>query len=469
MLHSRCGLLLVLCISPLASLTSPCPAGCCCPHAGYLVLCESLGLRSLPRSVPLSTSALSVARNQLCNVDHRLSALSGLQELSLSHNLLSRLPRGLPPSLESLQLQENRIAYITSGALRQLGNLTRLDLEDNRIRVIPPGALRGLNKLRVLSLKGNKLTNIPLNLPPSLTHLDLSENCISVLDPSSLSALVNLQNLKINSNCLRSVPESTFHSLPRLKSLDLNNNLWVCQCEILYLHRWLLSGQVRMATDVLCTEPIHLVHRLLRNLSVGVLCPHHLRSNGRTHKQDFNSTMDETLETPSARQGGPKSFGNMTHLGNSPKKVSQESTFGVLSKDVPHSHILHGPYSLQTITYEECSSLNKTQSFIPNHLKTTTPLPAPQQKCRDNTTGHCPYTNTTSAAETQPMLSTNRDAPRPIPNPRPHTQLDSAVVISLLAVLCVLTVLLTLAVLLVLKKVLLHQQRVAPLDVGAGR
>uniref|UniRef100_I3K6X9 Si:ch211-191d15.2 n=1 Tax=Oreochromis niloticus TaxID=8128 RepID=I3K6X9_ORENI len=152
MLWCRCGVLLALCICPLACLAvSPCPTGCCCPRPGFLVLCESL----------------------------------------------ARFPRGLPPSLESLQLQENRITYITSGVLRQLGNLTRLDLEDNRIRAIQPGALQGLHKLQVLTLKGNRLTSLPLNLPPSLTHLDLSENCISALDLPSLSALVNLQDKSI--------------------------------------------------------------------------------------------------------------------------------------------------------------------------------------------------------------------------------------------------------------------------------
>uniref|UniRef100_A0A8C7V7L7 Si:ch211-191d15.2 n=1 Tax=Oryzias sinensis TaxID=183150 RepID=A0A8C7V7L7_9TELE len=216
---------------------------------------------SLPRSVPLSTAVLSVAKNQLCDVDNALWPLRGLQELSLSQNLLARFPRGLPPSLESLLLQENRITYITSGALRQLRNLTRLDLEDNRISAIQSGALLGLKRLQVLTLKGNKLRSLPLNLPSSLMQLDVSENCISSLHLPSLAALVNLQVLKINSNCLRSVPENTFDSMPRLRSVDLTNNLWVCECNILYLYRWLLSGRLKMTTDLVCKEPVHLAHR----------------------------------------------------------------------------------------------------------------------------------------------------------------------------------------------------------------
>lgn len=462
MLWCTCAVLLVLCVCPPASLTmSPCPPGCCCPRAGFLVLCESMGLRSLPRSVPLSTSALSVARNQLCNVDHLLRPFSGLQELSLNHNLLARFPRGLPPSLESLLLQENRITYITSGTLRQLGNLTRLDLEDNRIRAIQPGALRNLNKLQVLILKGNKLTSLPLNLPPSLTHLDLSANCLSVLDPLSLSALVNLQVLKINSNCLRSVPESALDSLPRLRSLDLTNNLWVCECEILYLYRWLLSGRLRMATDVMCTEPVHLAHRLLLNLSVVTLCPHVLKPNERRYQLDLNSRVEGTLRTLTARHGGTSSFKKKRHL----LQVSeQETTLGLLSKDPPRTRILPEHYSLETLNYAECSSLNKTQAVKPSLLKTTTSPPDGQQKCSYNVTGQYPQVNATSAEGPQASLSANKDIARPTADP----QQGSAVVISLLAVLCGLVVLLMLAVLLLLKKVLLHRQMVAPLGGSGG-
>ncbi|KAM3611046.1 uncharacterized protein V6R79_012804 [Siganus canaliculatus] len=443
MLWCMSGVLLLLCISPLASLiTSPCPAGCCCPRPGLMVLCESLGLRSLPRSVPLSTSALSVAKNQLCNVDHLLRPFSGLQELSLSHNLLARVPRGLPPSLESLLLQENRITFITSGALRKLGNLTRLDLENNHIRAVQPGAFQALGKLQILTLKGNKLTSLPLNLPPSLSHLDLSANCISVLDLPSLSALVNLQVLKINSNCLRSVPESAFDSLPRLRSVDLTNNLWVCQCDILYLYRWLLSSRVRTATDLVCTEPVHLAHRLLLNLSVLAICPHVLKPDERTHQQDLGSGPESKVETKST---GPDSAENKIYV----------------SKQPSYEH-----YSLESLTYVECLSLNETQS-VPSYLKNTTSVPDKEQKCRNNISSQNPQVNTTSAEVTQYLLSTNRHEPRPTPYPRPRTE-DSAVIISLLAVLCVLVALLMLAVLLVLKKVLLHQQRVAPLDVGSA-
>lgn len=442
--------LLLLWLCPLVSLMSACPTGCCCLGAGSLVLCESLGLRSLPRSVPLRTSALSVARNQLCNVDHQFLVFSGLQELSLGHNLLSRFPRGLPTSLESLQLHENHITYITYGSLRKLGNLTRLDLEYNHIRAIQPGALRGLSKLRVLMLKGNKLTSVPRRLPTSLTRLDLSENCISALDLPSLSSLVYLQSLKINSNCLRSVPESAFDSLARLRSLDLANNLWACRCDILYLYRWLLSGGVRMAADIVCTEPTHLAHHVLLNLTVLDICP---RVLGPNDGQNLDLTSEGKLVI----------LENKTEFENPLKQTSEVTNVGV------YPRTLADYYSLGNVTYEGCVSLTKPQSDGSNLLKATLAPSFVQQKFRENTTGHYPDLKATSAEETQPLLSTNGEAARLTPLPLTQMQPESAVVISLLALTCALLFVLTLVLLLLLKKVLLRQRRVAPLDVGSGR
>ncbi|XP_038151392.1 vasorin [Cyprinodon tularosa] len=452
MLCYRCDVLLALFVCPLICLPmSPCPPGCCCPGPGFLVLCESLGLRSLPRSVPLSTSALSVARNQLCNVDHLLRPFSGLQELSLSHNLLARFPRGLPPSLESLLLQQNRITYITSGSLRQLRNLTRLDLEDNRIRAIQPGALQGLNKLQVLTLKGNKLSSLPVNLPPSLTDLDLSGNCIASLDLPSLSALINLQVLQINSNCLRSVPENTFDILPRLRSVDLTDNLWVCQCDILYLYRWLVSGRLKMATDVVCKEPVHLAQHLLLNLSVISICPHVLKPNRKTNQLMFNNAAAMDTSHPGLYED------NEAPLKEISKRLPITKT---QNPHDPHKARLL-PYSLETLTYEECLSFNMSHSFSPTELKTESFL-GEDQRCRENRTAPYFLSTSPSSAGTLSALSTFREEVPPTAAPQMFYQRDSTVVVSLLAVLCVLLVLIMMAVLIVLKKVLVQQQRVEP-------
>ncbi|KAK6306319.1 hypothetical protein J4Q44_G00232440 [Coregonus suidteri] len=468
------GLLLVLCVSPLACLvTSHCPEGCCCPHPGLLVLCESLGLRSLPVSVPLNTSVLSVARNQLCNVDHLLWPFSGLQELSLSHNQLAHFPRGLPPSLETLQLQKNRITYITTGALRQLGNLTHLDLEDNRIRAIQPGALLGLGRLQVLTLKGNQLTSLPLNLPASLILLDLSANCISALDLASLNALVNLQVLKINSNCLRSVPESAFDGLPSLRSLELANNLWLCECDILYLYRWLLSGRLKMATDLVCAEPTHLAHRMLLTLSVMAICPRVLKPNEKVSHLSSTTKPERQLGTSTVKTPVPgfvyspiktRAFGSLSGSSKQASKGTFTNVESPTQSPYPHqdtalSRLLSDHYTLQDRSYEDCLSLNSTPSVATPKEPSTTSLPIEEPRCLDNSTGRYPHGNSSVVEATS---STNKDGSLPAPTPRTLTLHGFSAVIGLLAVLCVLVGLLILAVLLILKKILAHNQRVAP-------
>lgn len=469
MLWCLYGLLLVLCVSPLACLvTSSCPEGCCCPHPGLLVLCESLGLRSLPVSVPLNTSVLSVARNQLCNVDNLLRPFTSLQELSLSHNQLAHFPRGLPPSLETLQLQKNRITYITTGALRQLGNLTRLDLEDNRIRTIQPGALLGLGRLQVLTLKGNRLTSLPLNLPASLTHLDLSANCISALDLPSLNALVNLQVLKINSNCLRSVPESAFDGLPSLRSVELANNLWVCECDILYLYRWLLSGRLKMATDLVCAEPTHLAHHMLLTLSVMAICPRVLKPNEKVSHLRFTTKLG-TFTVKTLVPGflySPIKTRDFGSISGSSKQVlkgtfhnAESPTQAPYHQHTALSGLLSDHYTLQDLSYEDCLSLNSTPSVAPPKEASTTSLPIEKPRCLDNSTGRYPPGNSSAVEATS---STNKASSLPAPTPRTLTQQGLSAVIGLLAVLCVLVGLLMLAVLLILKKILAHNQRVAP-------
>ncbi|MCJ8746714.1 hypothetical protein PDJAM_G00144900 [Pangasius djambal] len=452
-------LLLFCCLIASLPLLFSCPPGCCCPRPGVLILCESLGLHVLPRSVPLTTSALSVARNHLCNVDNVLWRYSSLQELSLSHNRLDRFPRGLPPSLESLQLQENRITFITAGDLRNLGNLTRLDLEDNRIRAIQPGALLSLARLRMLSLKGNQLTSLPSHLPGSLTHLDVSANCISTLDLPSLAVLVNLQVLKINSNCLRSVPEHAFDGLPRLRSVELANNLWVCECDIMYLYRWLLMDRLRMASDLVCAAPLHLAHKLLLTLSVVAICPRILKPGERSAPVNASKVMlgnsSKESSNPTSDVIGTERTSCRSSLMNSNGKLPS-----VVNHTVSRSRQGSNQSSLEGLSYEQCLLLNSTY-LVPQTTQTPhSPTTHEDPGCMNNTTNiHDGFLSTLA-----PIYSTSEAGVQDEATPRTLTQSNDPALVTLLSVLCVLTGLLLLAVLLLLRSLLWRTQRVAPLQ-----
>ncbi|XP_031427016.1 SLIT and NTRK-like protein 6 [Clupea harengus] len=466
MLLCLCFILMLLWSFPRARLViaSACPIGCCCSQPGALVLCEFLGLRSLPHSVPLNTSVLSMAHNLLCNMDHLLQPFFGLQELSLSHNQLDHFPRGLPPSLESLQLRENLITYITTGALRQLGNLIRLDLEENRIRAIQPGALLGLSRLKMLIVRGNRLSSLPLYMPPSLTHLDVSANCILALELPSLVRLVNLQIFKINSNCLQSVPEAAFDSLPRLYSVELANNLWVCECDIMYLYRWLQSGRLTTAGDLVCTAPLHLAHKMLVTLSITVICPGKQadevthgksRSQGKATGVDSESPVKMTQALTELYPGSPQTPTKSGKLIRS-EEITQDTRYHT---DFSATHLLANSYSLGGLTYEDCLSLNKSKTAA------STPSPERETSCLDQSTGPPPaaLSSVAQPASTpspagESGLHSSPSAPRVYFHPR------GMEVVTVLSILCVLTGLLLVGVSLLLKMALLHNQRVFPMQ-----
>ncbi|XP_019716016.1 SLIT and NTRK-like protein 6 [Hippocampus comes] len=383
---SKYGILLVFCIcSRVCIATRPCPIGCCCLRPGVLVVCESSGLRSLPRSLPLNTAVLSVAKNRLCNVDHLLLPFTSLQELSLSHNLLVRFPRGLPPSLEELFLQQNRITYITVGALRQLRNLTLLDLRDNHIRAIQPGALQNLKKLQVLMLKGNKLTSFSPNLPAFLTHLDVSANCIFALGLPSLPTSLNVLIFKISSNCLRSVLDSNFDKGPHLQSVDRIHNQRMCECEVLYRGHWMLSSWSKMtSTDLECTEPSHLAYHLLLNLSMAAICPGILKPNDMTLQlkalivNPVSSWVPTSVEEKNLEEWSAQQRAEDTSAGHLPENKA-------IVKTVRMSCIIDEHLFLHTLTYQDCLTFNKAQSIAVSH---STPSPYEEKRHKDKTTVH---------------------------------------------------------------------------------
>ncbi|XP_051923922.1 SLIT and NTRK-like protein 6 [Hippocampus zosterae] len=404
---SKYGILLVFGIcSRVCIATCLCPIGCCCLRPGVLVVCESSGLRSLPRSLPLNTAVLSVAKNRLCNVDHLLLPFTSLQELSLSHNLLARFPRGLPPSLEELFLQQNRITYITVGALRQLRNLTLLDLRDNHIRAIQPGALQNLKNLQVLMLKGNKLASLCPNRPAFLTHLDVSANCIFALAPPPLPTSLNVHILKISRNCLRSVLDSNCDKGTHLRSVERIYSKTMCECDILYRGHWMLSSWSRMtSTDLECTEPGHLAYHLLLNLSMAAICPGILKPNEMTLQLKAlivnpvspwvpTSVEEKHLEEWSAQQGEED-----TSAGHLPENKASVKT-------VRMSCILDGHLFLHTLTYRDCLTFNKSQNIAVSH---STPSPYEESRHKDKTTVHFSQMITTHLTGTRASFFTKND------------------------------------------------------------
>ncbi|CAL8258771.1 unnamed protein product [Gadus morhua 'NCC'] len=126
--------------------------------------------------------------------------LSHLKNLTLGYNNLTSIPVGLPASLMTLDLKENKITEIPEGAFAMLPNLEDLNLgwncqrcdhaahlcfpcPNNASLLLHPNSFYAINSSVVyLTLRGNSLNNFPEGLFLPLTNLkwlDLSDNYLA--------------------------------------------------------------------------------------------------------------------------------------------------------------------------------------------------------------------------------------------------------------------------------------------------
>ncbi|CAL8337744.1 unnamed protein product [Arctogadus glacialis] len=253
-----------------------CPLECACYDR--VVQCSDKGVARVPYGIPYnarsvllknnlisslraepfrghpSLESLVLSRNRLADagVQSAFGALPALRRLHLDGNLLERVPADLPPALEELRLDHNRVGAVSAEAWLRCPGLLVLSLRNNSLgdgsEGLPSGALSPLGRLRTLGLDGNGLTAAPLGLPPSvralylrgnrirrfpwgvfpgpsqLAILDLSGNRLTDegLDRDSLRNAPRLQSLNLGANALRRVPR---HLPASLRTLNLEGNL----------------------------------------------------------------------------------------------------------------------------------------------------------------------------------------------------------------------------------------------------
>lgn len=117
---------------------------------------------------------------------------------------LSSIPSGLTAAVKSLDLSNNRIAYVGSSDLRKCVNLRALRLGANSIHTVEEDSFSSLG---------------------SLEHLDLSYNHLSNLSSSWFKSLSTLKFLNLLGNPYKTLGETPlFSHLPNLRILKIGNN-----------------------------------------------------------------------------------------------------------------------------------------------------------------------------------------------------------------------------------------------------
>ncbi|XP_062300831.1 adhesion G protein-coupled receptor A3 [Scomber scombrus] len=153
-------------------------------------------------------------------------------------------PDSFPNKTVTLILNNNKIQELRNGSFFGLSTLEKLDLRSNMISRIEPGAFLGL---------------------PSLKRLDLSNNSIGCLNVDIFKGLTSLIKLNLSGNMFSSLAQETFDSLVSLKSLDFQTPFLLCDCNLLWLLRWIKERNIAVK-NTKCSYPQSLQGQLITSI-----------------------------------------------------------------------------------------------------------------------------------------------------------------------------------------------------------
>ena len=237
------------------------------------------GLIALPSSTSLALSSslkhLDISRNSLHSVD--LSSYYGLEELYFDGNKI-KIPRGVHwrplMHMKKLNLNSNQLTSIPTSFLHSMPNLEVIDMKGN-ILVLSAEALpsmihlrrinvafnrrlgsnsqylerltSNLTKLETLDMSGCGITNLPVNMfenSPNIKTLRLSSNEISAWDGEVFAPVNSLEVLYLQHNKITAIFNHSFSFLQDLRQLNLAENAFACNCDLLWFKQWISKKQI---------------------------------------------------------------------------------------------------------------------------------------------------------------------------------------------------------------------------------
>ncbi|XP_056128755.1 extracellular matrix protein 2 [Lampris incognitus] len=174
---------------------------------------------------------INLGKNKLTSA--RISAkafrsLRFLGRLYLDGNLLETIPLNLPPTLQELKINENKLRVIDQKSFTDLGSLVTLELEGNLLSegTVDPLAFSHLRQLSYLRLGQNHFRTVPQGLPNTLLELYLENNLIEEISDAVFNQTTNLNVVSLRHNRLdetRIAPLAWINHR-NLESIDLSHN-----------------------------------------------------------------------------------------------------------------------------------------------------------------------------------------------------------------------------------------------------
>lgn len=213
-------LLSLLLLIPRGGPSPSCPVSCRC--YSLTVECGSTGLRESPRHIPPTTQTIFLQDNRISQIRR--------QDLTLLRHL------------HYLYLQNNTISAVEPGSFENQGQLLELALNGNRIHLVTADMFQGLEHLRILYLARNDITRLLDNTFRGLQRLQelhLQHNSIEVLADQALVGLTSLALLDLSRNNLHTLGPASLQPLVSLQVLRMTDNPWRCDCALHWLRSWI--------------------------------------------------------------------------------------------------------------------------------------------------------------------------------------------------------------------------------------
>ena len=152
------------------------------------------------------------------------------------------------PELFSLNVAQNKIidvvgSKVVAPRLQEL-NLTGISVQSGNFTAIKLLTVFNTSSLRIVDLSSCQVSHIDQGdviLLVNLIYLDLRNNQITSFN--YLQYLRNVKVLLIGGNSFPTVPNSVVSTLPLLNSVDLQDNVFECDCNIEEFQKWILTDK----------------------------------------------------------------------------------------------------------------------------------------------------------------------------------------------------------------------------------
>ncbi|KAG5262153.1 hypothetical protein AALO_G00292790 [Alosa alosa] len=272
--------------------------------ACVLLLCSVFVLAS-SQDVGASVTTTGGSCGSLCSCEERDGVLyMNCEKRNISRISQIKVPSTLP---FHLNLYRNDLVELQAEDMDNFKNAITLHLGGNSIQELEPGVFAALGSLKKLHINSNFLVMLREDTFQGLVNLEYLQadtNSIQVVEPGAFSKLVRLKVLILNDNAIEFLPANIFRFVPlthldlrgnrlqtlpyvgflehigRIMELLLEDNDWVCDCEILYLKIWIENMRSQSSIgEVVCSNPLHLRGNILTKVKRDVLCPSHADIN----------------------------------------------------------------------------------------------------------------------------------------------------------------------------------------------